>query len=137
MPEIRPGEACDLEQIAAIQAASPEASQWDVRDYLRYELRVSADGNRVLGFLVTRTVESECEILNLVVAPEFRRRGVAKCLVESLLNVFRGSFFLEVRSSNQGARSFYKFLGFQEVGTRPEYYADPPEAAIVMKFHSC
>jgi ribosomal protein S18 acetylase RimI-like enzyme len=35
------------------------------------------------------------------------------------------------------ARLFYKSVGFEEVTTRPEYYQEPPEPAIVMKFHSC
>jgi ribosomal-protein-alanine acetyltransferase len=124
--------------VAAIQAASPEAAQWDAAGYQRYDFRVSVCGIRVEGFLVSRTlVEGETELLNLAIAPEFRRQGVARKLVESLLAESPGVVYLEVRESNRAARKFYDHMGFQEVSSRPGYYQDPPEAAIVMKFHSC
>ena len=124
--------------MAGIQAASPEAAQWDVSDYLRYDFRVSVCGTRVAGFLVSRTLtEGETELLNLAVAPGFRRQGVARKLVESLLGEARGVVYLEVRESNRAARKFYNQMGFQEVSWRSGYYQEPPEAAIVMKFHSC
>jgi ribosomal-protein-alanine N-acetyltransferase len=124
--------------VASIQAASPEAAQWDAGGYLRYDLRVSVCGIRVAGFLVSRTLtEGETELLNLAVAPEFRRQGVARKLVESLLEEAPGVVYLEVRESNGAARKFYNHMGFQEVSRRSGYYQEPPEAAIVMKFHSC
>jgi len=127
-----------MAQVAAIQAASPEAAQWAVSDYLEYDLRVSVYGIRVAGFLVARTlVEGETELLNLAIDPEFRRQGVARRLVESLLAESPGVVYLEVRESNWAARKFYNHMGFQEVSSRLGYYQSPPEAAIVMKFHSC
>ena len=135
---IRRGGPRDLAQVAVIQAASPEASQWNAADYLHYDFRVSVCGIRVAGFLVSRALtEGETELLNLAVAPEFRRRGVARKLVESLLAESPGVVYLEVRESNRVARKFYNRMGFQEVSTRSGYYQAPPEAAIVMKFHSC
>ncbi|MBZ5728147.1 MAG: ribosomal protein S18-alanine N-acetyltransferase [Acidobacteriia bacterium] len=124
--------------MADIQAASAEAARWDVAGYLAYDFRVALCGPRVAGFLVSRTIAGEeCEVLNLAVAPEFRRQGVARGLLKALLATVQGVVFLEVRESNTGAREFYKSVGFQEVNTRKGYYEAPPEAAIVMKFHSC
>ena len=135
---IRRGGPGDLVQVDVIQAASPEAAQWDAADYLRYDFRVSVRGIRVEGFLVSRALaEGETELLNLAVAPEFRRRGVARKLVESLLAESSGVVYLEVRESNRVARKFYNHMGFQELSSRSGYYQAPPEAAIVMKFHSC
>ena len=135
---IRRGGPRDLAQVAVIQAASPEAAQWSAADYLQYDFRVSVCGIRVAGFLVSRVVaQGETELLNLAVAPEFRRRGVARMLVESLLAESPGVVYLEVRESNWAARKFYNRMGFQEVSSRSGYYQAPPEAAIVMKFHSC
>jgi ribosomal-protein-alanine N-acetyltransferase len=135
---IRRGAPGDLAQAATIQAASPEAAQWPVSDYLQYDFRVSVCRIRVAGFLVSRALtEGETELLNLAVAPEFRRRGVARMLVESLLAESPGVVYLEVRESNWAARKFYNRMGFQEVSSRLGYYQAPPEAAIVMKFHSC
>ncbi|MGA3238164.1 MAG: ribosomal protein S18-alanine N-acetyltransferase [Bryobacteraceae bacterium] len=138
MSLVRPGAAPDLEHVAAIQAASPEAAQWPAEDYLGLDFRVCILDDRIAGFAVSRiTGPDERELLNLAVAPEFRRRGVGAALMRSLITGTAISVFLEVRESNLGARVFYKTLGFQEVGLRPEYYASPSESAIVMKFHSC
>jgi len=138
MAAIRLGGAEDLEAVAAIQASSPGAARWAVTDYLEHRFLVAEDANQVVGFLVWRAVAAdEAEILNLAVVPEFRRRGLARGLLEGALRTLKGDFFLEVRASNQAALDFYKSLGFQEVRQRKGYYAAPPETAIVMKFHSC
>ncbi len=132
------GNAADLGAVEAIQRASPEAAQWNVADYLGQDFRVAVVENCVAGFLVLRSVAAdEREILNLAVAPGFRRNGVAKALWEACIEGFAGSIFLEVRESNSAAIKFYKSHCFQEVSRRTKYYAHPPEAAIVMKFHSC
>lgn len=138
MTAIRRGEAADLAEIAAIQAASPEMAQWDVAQYLQYDLRVAVRRNRVAGFLVGRSVaQEERELLNLAVAPEWRRQGIARELVSAWLEETAGEIYLEVRESNRAARNLYQLLGFQSVGCRSGYYQSPPEPAIVMKFHSC
>ena len=124
--------------IAEIQAASPEAAQWKPADYLAYLLLVATRDARVVGFVAARPVaDGEFEILNLAVAPGFRRLGIARQLLGVLCQDYHGTFFLEVRESNQAAQMCYKSLGFQSVTRRPGYYENPPEAAIVMKFHSC
>ena len=138
MTAIRRGGADDLTAVAAIQEASPEAAHWHVADYLEQDLLVAAEEDRVVGFLVSRDVaQDEREILNLAVGPEFRRKGVAKALLQQCLDGFSGVVILEVRESNNSALSFYKRFGFQELSRRQKYYEYPEESAIVMKFHSC
>jgi len=142
MIEIRRGSRDDLDAIARIQASCPDAAQWAPADYLDHDLRVALLDNRVAGFLVTRLLgtldgNSECEILNLAVAAQARRRGIARRLIGDFLTGFSGSVFLEVRESNNDARSLYNSMKFMEIDRRPEYYLSPTEAAIVMKFHSC
>ena len=135
---MRRGESSDLEAISAIQSASPEAAQWMPADYLQKDLRVATLEGTVVGFLVTRTLApGESEILNLAVAPEHRRHGVARALVETWMRTVPGDIFLEVRASNEAAQKFYKSLGFRESIVRPEYYSSPLETGIVMNFHSC
>jgi [ribosomal protein S18]-alanine N-acetyltransferase len=135
---VRPGGAEDLAAVAAIQKSSPEAAGWDPGEYLPYGFLVAVEQEEVAGFLVTRQVaEGEHEILNLAVAHEFRRRGVARKLLNAWLSGISGDIFLEVRASNQTAQKFYNLMGFQQVSTRPNYYQHPSEPAIVMKFHSC
>src|ERR1035441_4530770 len=110
---IRQGEARDLGEIATIQAASPAAAAWPEADYLGYDLRVAVCEDRVTGFLAARRVaEGGGGVLDLAVAPELRRRGIGRALMDSFLNGAGGDVFLEVRSSNCSAREFYKSLGF-------------------------
>jgi ribosomal-protein-alanine acetyltransferase len=138
MTTIRRGGAGDFEEIAVIQSQCPEAAQWDVADYGLYELWVALSGNRVSGFLVARPLGTgEYELLNLAVAPDCRRQGIARELVSTLKKGCQSLVFLEVRESNLAARKLYKSMGFKEIAARPEYYHSPSEAAIVMKFHSC
>ncbi len=135
---IRAANDGDLAAIAAIQQASPEAAQWNPVEYLRYDTSVAVCDGAVAGFLASRTVApDECEILNIAVAPGFRRQGVARALLSVLIRTWQGALFLEVRESNRAAQSLYKSLGFQAVAMRPGYYSAPPECAIVLKFHSC
>ena len=136
--EIRAANAADLNAVDGIQRSCPEASHWNVADYLDREFRVALVDDCIRGFLVFRDVASdEREILNLAVAPESRRKGIASALLESCLKGFQGAVFLELRASNKAAERFYKLHKFQEVSRRPQYYESPPETAIVMKFHSC
>ena len=135
---VRPATRADLPFVAAIQQASPEAAQWPVADYLDHDFLVAIVGNSIAGFLVSRHVApAECEVLNLAVSSDFRRRGVGQALFQAALGGFQGAVFLEVRESNRVAQEFYKGLRFQQVMRRENYYYHPREAAIVMKFHSC
>jgi len=138
MPVIRRADIGDLDAVAAIQASSPQAAHWRVDEYMQYEFSVAIEEGKIAGFLVWRDLaDGECEVLNLAVAPEFRRRGIGRGLIERLTTGSCRQIFLEVRESNQAARFFYKSMGFQEVNTRQKYYDSPLESAIVMKFHSC
>ena len=133
---VRPLTTDDLAEIAAIQSRSPEAAQWDPTIYLSHECLV-AQGTRVLGFLVARqTAADEREILNVAVDPDERRRGVARTLLEAELARGKNQWFLEVRESNSCAIKLYQSVGFRVVARRESYYANPPEAAIVMQFDS-
>jgi len=135
---IRRAETGDLDAVEEIQSACPEAARWPVADYLTHEFTVAICDGALAGFLVWRRLHhAECEVLNLAVAPAFRRQGVARELLKPLLNLSDAQIFLEVRESNIVARKFYKSMGFQEVSIRKRYYELPLESAIVMKFHSC
>jgi ribosomal-protein-alanine acetyltransferase len=133
--EIRAAAADDLPAIAAIQKASPEASQWTAEGY---DCRVAVSHGRVVGFLVARTTApDEREILNIAVEPSQRRAGIGRILMETVLAEARGvAWFLEVRESSNAAINLYKTLGFSPTGRRENYYHEPPEAAIVMRLFS-
>jgi ribosomal protein S18 acetylase RimI-like enzyme len=134
---LRAAGAADIDQITLIQATAPEASQWQPSDYLSFQCQVATVDGQIAGFVVSRQVaDGEREILNVAVRPDFRRMGIATQLLQAELAGWPGTHFLEVRESNAPARQLYGRLGFQEVGTRPGYYENPPEAGIVMRIFS-
>lgn len=95
----------------------------------------AADG--VLGYLIGREVGGAGEVLNVAVAPEARRRRIARGLLESGIARFatRGAeeVFLEVRESNSAAQLLYADFGFRVVGQRAGYYRQPPEDALIYR----
>jgi ribosomal protein S18 acetylase RimI-like enzyme len=128
----------DLAAIAAIQGASPEASQWPPGDYLKHECRVGELDRKIAGFVTwRRTAPGEQEILNLAVDPASRRIGVGSQLLAAALEGSHGDWYLEVRESNLDAQKLYKRFGFQPTGRRPGYYTDSHECGIVMALRSC
>jgi ribosomal-protein-alanine N-acetyltransferase len=91
----------------------------------------------IAGYLIGREAAGSGEILNLAVAPEFRRRGIGGELLEAGLAAFRRrrahEVFLEVRESNHSAQSLYLARGFRPVGQRASYYRNPREDALVLR----
>jgi ribosomal-protein-alanine N-acetyltransferase len=91
---------------------------------------------RLLGYVIFWLVHDEIHVLNVGTAPEARRRGVGRALMEEAVAVGRRKgarlSTLEVRRSNLPAIALYRSLGYREVGVRPRYYAEENEDAIVM-----
>jgi ribosomal-protein-alanine N-acetyltransferase len=91
---------------------------------------------RVVGFLIYWLVHDEVHILNVAVAPEHRRRGIARTLMteaEKRAHAANASLMtLEVRRSNTSALDLYREFDYRAVGVRPNYYVDEGEDAIVM-----
>lgn len=114
-------------------------STQDFRDCLASDavFLVADSGDKVAGYVVAIDAADEGEILNLAVAPQGRRRGLGRALVEHVLDVLSGrgarQIYLEVRESNAPARALYAAHGFKEVGRRKEYYRRPVEDAIVLR----
>lgn len=134
--EIRPAREADLDDIGRIQSLSRQAAQWNPADYLSLNCTVAIEEGRVAGFLVSRSVADEREILNVAVDPALRGQGFGSALVRNELTADASAWFLEVRESNDAARSLYRKAGFEEAGRRPGYYSDPVEVAIVMRIFS-
>jgi ribosomal-protein-alanine N-acetyltransferase len=131
--KIRPATPDDLPAIASIQGTT----SWPPADYLNYDCLVAEVNGRVAGFLVAREVAPlEREVLYIAVDAAQRRSGIARGLMEHALASFPGAWFLEVRETNITARTLYESVGFHDAGRRQEYYRNPVEAAIVMRFFS-
>lgn len=87
-----------------------------------------------VGFIVSRHVVDEGEILSLGVHPRWRRCGVARRLLAHLVRQAEqagDTLFLEVRVSNRAAAGLYEALGFRQVAMRPRYYDDGEDARLL------
>lgn len=90
----------------------------------------------LVGFVIVRAGLDEAELMLIGVRAAARRQRVAEALWYQTLPWLAARevtrVLLEVRAGNHGAQAFYTRLGFQPVGRRRSYYADPPEDAVVM-----
>jgi len=91
------------------------------------DLLLASDGEETLfGFLLSRTIESEAEVLLIGVVPEERQHGVASALMAEFIHEARrkslSKVFLEVRESNFVAKSMYDKFDFEQIGLRQNYY---------------
>ena len=93
-------------------------------------------GGQILAYACLRLTLDEIHLLKIAVAPRWRRRGIATWLLDSCLGLAQRrnarKAYLEVRRSNVSAIDFYDKVGFQIIGTRPKYYTDTGEDALIM-----
>ena len=133
----------DLARVMEIERAafSHPWSEELVRRELRHEfstvlLATGGETGTVHGFAVVWLVHDELHVLNVAVAPEARRQGVARAILDRVEAQGREQgarvAMLEVRRGNQPAIALYRSLGYREVGVRPRYYAEDGEDALVM-----
>jgi ribosomal-protein-alanine N-acetyltransferase len=97
-------------------------------------------GSRLAGFIMSRIVEDEAEILSVAVDHRQRGRGLARKLLDLHLRRLAGlgarTVFLEVGEDNGPAIRLYNRAGFREIAQRPNYYPRPgakPAAALVLR----
>jgi ribosomal-protein-alanine N-acetyltransferase len=89
-------------------------------------LSLAREGDRVIGFALSRAVLREAELLLLAVARSHQRRGVGAMLLDRFEMISRRKavekLHLEVRDGNP-AFGLYHSAGFKEVGRRRNYYS--------------
>jgi ribosomal-protein-alanine N-acetyltransferase len=94
------------------------------------------DETGLVGYLIVSRYVDAWHVMNVAVAPEERRTGVAVTLMSRLFDLTGGDgnrgYTLEVRVSNLPAIRLYERLGFQTRGLRRGYYTDNREDALVM-----
>ena len=151
---IRPAAETDLPEIEALEKSvfAPPWSLESLEGHLRSPVSVSlaavwpagqipeetASAQRVVGYLLGTLVCDEAEICRVAADPSLRRRGIGESLVETFISLCarRGAehFFLDVRAGNEAAIALYEKCGFRRAGIRRDYYRDPPEDAVLMRF---
>ncbi len=139
-----PSDAEDLRQLAVDSGIDA----WTTDDY---RSEIANDNSVVLcvrtagdlaGMLVARIVPGatenyDAELYNIAVQTDSRRCGVGSVLLSDLVDRLRDreveSLWLEVRESNRTAVDFYEKHGFKAEITRPNFYANPTENALIMR----
>jgi [ribosomal protein S18]-alanine N-acetyltransferase len=141
----RPLVEADIEAVVALECTA-HAAPWtaaNFRDALAagYGVAVGVVDGALVAYGVLLFAPGEVQLLNLTVAPEVRRLGIGRALLQRFLVEARArgaeQCFLEVRVSNQAAIGLYAQEGFVPVARRVGYYPvqgpGSREDALVMR----
>ncbi|MGH2863459.1 MAG: ribosomal protein S18-alanine N-acetyltransferase [Solirubrobacteraceae bacterium] len=129
----------DLPQVIAIERRS-FPSPWSLAMFVLELSKPSsvclaaAQDGHIVGYVICARYDEALHVMDIAVDPDHRRGGVASALLDGVIERAGedANYTLEVRVSNAGAIALYEHYGFQGVGTRPRYYADNGEDAIIM-----
>jgi len=140
---IRPMELRDVEAVAEIEKIcfTTPWSENAYRDTLSnenalYLVAETKDTKMIVGMCGVLKILDEGDISNVAVHPDYRRKSIAKQMMEELLS--RGQkfgidvFTLEVRAGNEAAVKLYEYFGFKTEGLRKRFYDKPVEDALIM-----
>jgi len=98
---------------------------------------VARDGERMIGFAVMTFGEERAHLVLLAVRPACQRRGIARRLMEWLLQSATAagiaSIHVELRAQNEAAHALYRALGFAETLRLPGYYRGRETAVRMMR----
>jgi ribosomal-protein-alanine N-acetyltransferase len=138
---LRPMRISDLPEVEILERDIfsdpwPEDAFEEYLDSLNAGGWVAAVQSRIIGYACCWFDSGQVHLTNMAVAPAYRRKSVAKRLMDCILSLARERecelVYLEVRISNETARRFYETLGFKTVNRRVGYYEHPVEDALMM-----
>lgn len=134
---IRPATAADVPRLVELEATCMGVDAWS-------EVLVSAGVEGALptivwlvddagGYAVASYVGDVVELQRIGVAPDARRRGLARALLDAVVERAgeEERVVVEVREDNAGALAFYAVSGFAELDRRPRYYRDGTTAVVL------
>jgi [ribosomal protein S18]-alanine N-acetyltransferase len=95
---------------------------------------VDVGSGKLVGYLILSRYDTVWHLMNVAVEPARRRHGIAWALLEQMIERAgqQAQYTLEVRTSNTPAIALYERHGFRAAGTRPRYYRDTGEDAMIM-----
>lgn len=139
----RPMTPADLLRIHPIELASYD-HPWSLGNFADsldagYSMWVLEVEGEVMGYYAMMAAAGEAHLLNLTVAPNWRRNGLGRDLLDHCLaracEHRADSLYLEVRTSNTAAIGLYHSNGFIDLAVRRAYYParDGREDALIMK----
>jgi ribosomal-protein-alanine N-acetyltransferase len=106
-------------------------------DSVQLAARDRGANDRLVGAALAARIAGAWHVMNVLVDPIARQRGIATTLMEQLiertaeLGAGEG-WTLEVRDGNDPAIHLYERFGFVNQGRRPGYYQDTGDDALVM-----
>jgi [ribosomal protein S18]-alanine N-acetyltransferase len=129
----------DLPQVIAIERRS-FPTPWSLAMFVLELSKPSGvclaavENGAIVGYLVCSKYDRVWHLMNIAVDPAVRNRGFGHRLLEALFDRAgqNESYTLEVRTSNAPAIALYEQYGFRSAGTRPRYYQDTGEDAMIM-----
>ena len=99
-------------------------------NYSNYYIYVQDD--KVIGMINFHKMIDYAEIIDIVVLPEYRQKGIASKLIEKALQELElCEITLEVKESNEKAIKLYSKYEFKIISERKNYYKN--ESAYIMK----
>jgi ribosomal-protein-alanine N-acetyltransferase len=120
-----------------------EAYSRDTFEYLltapeSVSYRAVTQGGTMVGFIVGLVEPDRTgHVTTVGVAPEHRRRGIARLMMEKVEAGFRRRNVrvvrLEVRSVNTGAQQLYRTLGYIVTQRLPRYYSNGGDGLLMIK----
>lgn len=132
----------DLPAIFTIDNQSPSPwtmSQLEGELFNPHSLQLASrhpDDNRLVGFIMGRTIRDESEILRIATSSTDRRQGIACCMILEFIKMIKSKgackCHLELRSANTPAQHLYEKFDFLVTGLRKNYYSYPTEDALCM-----
>jgi ribosomal-protein-alanine N-acetyltransferase len=95
---------------------------------------LDADSSKLVGYLILSRYDTVWHLMNVAVDPVRRREGIARAMLAEMFERAGPDeqYTLEVRTSNAPAIALYESYGFRSAGTRPRYYRDTGEDAVIM-----
>jgi len=126
----RPMILSDVEQVMKIECDVYEFPWTEriFRDCIRvgYQCWIAQRQQRFVGHAVISVTAGESHILNLSIGQAYQRQGIGRRFIEFLVDEARErdaqTMLLEVRPSNTAAINCYNSAGFNEIGSRKDYY---------------
>ena len=103
----------------------------------RWYIAAVDDEDGLLGWAGLMTIADTAQIFTVGTVPQARRQGVARRLVEAMLDEARRrdatEVFLEVRVDNAAAKALYEGFGFRPLRIRRGYYDGGRVDAVEMR----